>query len=282
MLIEFLALLTADTSRPSKINRINFSQQTLLEMLVDGITDKKLFQIRKYPWKAPEFKPICSWKGVNCTASQDVESVDWNGLNLRGTLDIRFLPLTLIALRARENMLQGSLPFEDLPPSIQTLSLQSNEFMGTVNLTVLPEEIRGIYLRANRLCGSIDLTQLPQSLQILSLSDNELSGSLLIHDLSENIQLMHLQGNLFSGDLDLRGLESFRGVLYLQSNAFSSVAVGSRTSKRYISEINIKGNPLKAVYHTSEFHRWDRALQVDRDTCFVELNMDGMGDTPYK
>ena len=266
-MIAFSLLYTADTTRPAKVSLLNFPQQALLEMLIDGLEPKSLFQKWCLPWQDPEYKDISEWAGVNCTNTGEVHSIDWMAKKLTGRLSLKYLPPTAESFNVSRNKISGSITIEDLPECLRMLRMQENEISGTINLTALPKKMSALHLSNNLLSGTLDFTQLPASMRTIHLDNNDFTGTIDLQKLPELLIVLSATHNSIRGDLDLRGVTV--RYLGLRSNSITVVHMDANRDFRMLGwDVNLRSNPIIEIRHPPDFRR-PRVLQVDSETRFV-------------
>ncbi|KNH06899.1 leucine-rich repeat protein [Perkinsela sp. CCAP 1560/4] len=193
MRFELLLLGTVDSSL-GRVDRESLPQQTLMEMVIDGITNKE-----EICGDLDEPKDIEEWNGVLMEDGEVVE-INWdereltgslhlgwlpssvrkfNGSmsRLTGTVDLANLPIAMTQLELGLNAFTGSIDIERLPPVMEFLNVSSNELIGSLNLGSLPKAMTDFFAHYNKFSGSIDLSQLPAVLARLSLAANQLSAN---------------------------------------------------------------------------------------------------------
>ena len=122
----------------------SFSDQTLMEMLLEGF-DEKTRQVCQDI--RGTYIEVCEWPCVKCDADGSV-----------------------IEISQRDNV-SGSLELRYAPPKMRKFEMTWKHLTGSIDLTQLPENFEELYLFRNQLEGSICLTQLPQNMKEISLSE---------------------------------------------------------------------------------------------------------------
>jgi len=171
----------------------------------------------------------CGVLGVTCVDSK-AAIIDWDALNLNGTVGNHLSKLTISQLWLQNNNLRGSIT--SFPSTIQYFSLENNEFTGRLpalpnfyeaylgnnqfsgKLPDLPNTAMYFYIANNRISGQIP--DLPVHLQYLDIQSNNLHGGLPV--LPSNMVDLILSNNQLKGTLD--SLPSTLQTLNLASNAF--------------------------------------------------------------
>ena len=168
---------------------------------------------------------------VQCDASQRVTGIEWNGLNLFGTIDTSKFPPLLTSIDLYYNNFNGPIP-TNWPNRIKTINLNKNQFSGNVpinwpggliNLQLGENQLTSelskdwpislvvLELYNNKLTGPIPVG-FPNGLQILNLGSNRMNGTIPV--LPSSLTLLRIDRNSFSGDI----LNFPRGVTNLAAN----------------------------------------------------------------
>ncbi|KNH05517.1 hypothetical protein XU18_3488 [Perkinsela sp. CCAP 1560/4] len=98
MRFELLFFETADSSL-GRVGHESLSHQSLMEMVIEGITDKE-----NICGGANEPKDIEEWEGVTIK-DVEVAKIQWNECNLQGSLHLEWLPSTVRKLVVTWNQL---------------------------------------------------------------------------------------------------------------------------------------------------------------------------------
>ena len=116
-------LLFLDTVDPSlgRLDYASLSQQALMEMVIEGITDKEMIC-----GDADEPKDIEEWESVEIEDGEVVE-IDWKKKDLKGSIHLEWLPSSVKELAVSGNRLAGTLDWA-LPTSMKELNLSVNKF----------------------------------------------------------------------------------------------------------------------------------------------------------
>ena len=256
-------------ARAAKTGHITYSQQTLMEMLVEDLPDRSLFRKKARPWSTPAFTPCCTWKGVGCDEHENVLQIWWVSVRLSGPLSFRSLPWTLSNFVAESAWLDGTCDLTDLPSDVETFSVRGNRLTGAVDLTALPEKLKQLNLSENQFFGSLDLVKVPDSVETIILSNNaftgsldleslprgivtfeakinRLEGSLTFNKLPPRMRRLNLQRNIFGGDLAFFDLPEHLENIDLTFNGFSgSVTFARDTGAHFgLTEIDMLGNAV--------------------------------------
>ena len=217
-----LVLITADD--PSHLGRLDytsFSTQALMEIFIQGIENREVIC-----GSADEPEDIDKWRGFEYSQEQPVDGVvrhftiDWDALDLVGTIDLQWLPPTVRSLGAIKNKLSGSLDLTKLPPSIKSLTLGFNKFSGEIELLCLPAGIEMLSVAHNQLSGSLNLEALPSSIKGLYVSGNRFTGTVCLLTLPQELANLYLGKNELSGTVDLTCLPATMTELDLNQNNF--------------------------------------------------------------
>ena len=196
-------LFTAEnipSSRTGRIRGVNVPQEYELANFIKdvGNTDPS--------WNTNT--PACEWNHVICDEGNKVSKLEWAGRKLRGRICLKFLPHSVLEIRAQHNKLSGELPLKDLPPAIAIIDLSDNSFTGSIDLTCLPQTLRQLVLQRNKLSGNVDLGRLPLNLEFLAIDDNAFTGTPDLRRLPPNLSYLDLNRNQFEGWVEFDSLPS--------------------------------------------------------------------------
>mmetsp|Transcript_20865 Transcript_20865/g.32546 ORF Transcript_20865/g.32546 Transcript_20865/m.32546 type:complete len:229 (-) Transcript_20865:60-746(-) len=187
-----------------RIDKSDLSQQTLMEILVSGITNREYICDSG---KDEDYKDISKWNyTVFADLGGNVTAIYWDSLSvgrikLAGTLNLNALPPTVKNFDAFDNVLQGSLDLTNLPGSLRSLFLTNNAFTGTICVTRLPGQLEALSVSDNQLSGTVDLTKLPKGLTQLSLNRNLFEGETDFRQLPESLVRLHVGETSLSGEI---------------------------------------------------------------------------------
>ena len=156
MRFELLFFDTVDSSL-GRLDYTSLSQQALMEMVIEGITQKEAIC-----GDPDEPKDIEEWKGVLMEDGEVVE-IEWRGTylenqsRLTGPLCLEWLPSSVRKFVVRWNQLTGTLDLTSLPTSMKWLDIGHNactgEPDGAVASAGLRAQRRSIDPRSRRLAG---------------------------------------------------------------------------------------------------------------------------------
>ncbi|KNH00533.1 leucine-rich repeat protein [Perkinsela sp. CCAP 1560/4] len=149
MRFELLFLSTVDPSL-GRVDHDSFSHQTLMEMVIDGITNKE-----KVCGDFAEPKDIEEWEGVEIEDGK-VAKIDWDHFDMERSLHLEWLPSSVRKCTMFQSRLTGTLDLASLPISMKELDLGFNAFTGSINLERLPERMESISVFKNKLSGRPD------------------------------------------------------------------------------------------------------------------------------
>ena len=101
----------------------------------------------------------CTSQGVICTGNQaKISAINWDNLNLNGTIDSESIPSTLTSLSLVFNAISGAFPI--LPNGITFLDLSHNMLSGCLPNT-LPFSLKYIHIHDNLLTGYLPPLLMP-------------------------------------------------------------------------------------------------------------------------
>ena len=217
---------SAGVRQAHKVSKVNFGQQALMELLVEGLSVKEEFSAdRKYcffPFSLFEstvedgqYKNACECRGVSCNAHDEVKRIDfsrktYDGIVFRehmylggGSIDLSCIPQSVESFRLNYQSMEGSIETSHFPQGLRAVQLIDNAFSGRFDIPGLPEELINGYFRKNSLCGPIDLTEIPEKLQILDLSYNAIEQAAVIAgNFPQCLVAVRLKGNHIDSIVD--------------------------------------------------------------------------------
>ena len=252
-----------DLSHLGRLDYSNMTQQALMECLVSHLDAGALqaFQDEK-----AQFKDISEWPFLFLD-HEGVVAVDWS--DLRGSIDLQWLPQTVVALQITDSWeLRGTVDFRSLPESLISLKLENTSLCGEIRADGLPKIIETIELRGGSFTANLDLSQIPHSLKKLrihqtenlkynlqctsrtltdiALSDCGLSGTISFHNSPPALRKIDLSKNNLYGTLNLAGIAPTLSRLKLNKNKFSgTLDLDTLPPETYI--VNIGNNAFGEI-----------------------------------
>ena len=175
-----LFVQTADIGR---VDFASLSDQTLMEMLVEGFSEEIE---TKFQDEHGIFKDVCSWGGVKCDDEDNVTSITLIAQN--APISLEYIPPNVKRFEMYTADLTGTLETSGLPRHLKHFAIGGNGFTGTVNFPEFPGDLRVISLYSNEFSGSAILDALPRSLRVLIFRRNNFSGSLCLTNLPPNLK----------------------------------------------------------------------------------------------
>ena len=216
-----LAFLTADAAHIGKASKIAFSDQTLMELFVEGLLERSKL---RFMIKRDEFRDIEAWEGLEFDASGSVTAIQWPHLGLIGTLNFEYLPMNLTKFHVEfSSNLRGEFDFRHFPATVTDISMTLNKFTGSVAFADAPHSLESFLASNNALSGTIDLCRLPPQIVEVYLNINSLTGSLDLTALPATLEELALRSNGFFGTIDFRFLPERIGFINLEENKLSGV-----------------------------------------------------------
>mmetsp|Transcript_24555 Transcript_24555/g.38293 ORF Transcript_24555/g.38293 Transcript_24555/m.38293 type:complete len:277 (-) Transcript_24555:109-939(-) len=223
VLLFLRAFVGADPSALGRLNYESMSQQALMEMLIDGITNREEICGSK---DAPE--DISYWRRLVTDSDNNVKWIIFSFRKLSGSVNLQWLPSTVEKVYLNENTLYGSLDLTCLPNGLVLFNALINEFCGEVDLAQLPDTLIEIALWKNQLNGTLDLEHLPKALENVYLSINRFFGTVCLTKLPPGLKIISMYRNFLSGLIDVRNLPKTLTELWLSSNNFEGETDFSR------------------------------------------------------
>eukprot|EP00009_Paramoeba_aestuarina_P003334 CAMPEP_0201522622 /NCGR_PEP_ID=MMETSP0161_2-20130828/18394_1 /ASSEMBLY_ACC=CAM_ASM_000251 /TAXON_ID=180227 /ORGANISM="Neoparamoeba aestuarina, Strain SoJaBio B1-5/56/2" /LENGTH=217 /DNA_ID=CAMNT_0047921527 /DNA_START=21 /DNA_END=674 /DNA_ORIENTATION=- len=198
--MTYVIIQSADPFLGKVPDKSSLSQQTLMELFIDGITNKETIC---GPPEASE--DLTKWPGLSYNDSGEIIGIHWQNYGLEGSIDLQWLPNSLEKLILWGNRLTGTLDLTVLPDTLTHLSAHSNRFSGSLDLTQLPKSLRRIELNgANVFSGTVDLTQLPPKLGGIWISGKKLVGETDFSHLPVSLTIINIDFTNLSGEIHAR------------------------------------------------------------------------------
>ena len=220
-------------TRPGKVRGANLPQEYELTRFVQNIENP-------HPsWNAST--PACDWEHVTCDEELHVIWINWNGMNMKGSLQWNYLCHTVLEFRAWLNQLRGNVLLGALPSQIVRFDLSTNGFSGELDWSHLPGEMIDLFFSDNKFKGCVDFKHLPLSLKVLQVQYNQFSGDLDLTRLPRLMTHVNLSQNCFTGPLDLQHLPSSLQILNCHRNQFSGLVMFNRLPIS-LSTLNLEAN----------------------------------------
>ena len=265
-----------------------FSDQTRMEMLIDGLTSVK----RKFLDANGDIKDVRDWNvpyQIDVQLRDDrvvdvtlryimfedrqfpfecipplVEDFCVTNCDLHGTLETSHLPPNLTGFDISFNQLKGELNFATFPRGLAEISIGRNEFCGSVVLSDLPDSIIKFDARRNEFSGGLSFANLPEMLAQLFLQDNRLTGEIHIEKLPQAMIALDLSSNLFTGDFRLLEVPPHLLEIRVSQNRLSGTAVLPEASG--IMRFLFICNDMKEVVDAKgNKHVWEGAIVGQRE-----------------
>ena len=197
-------------SADSSIGRVDIgslTDQTLMELLVDGLTDAS----KEYFEKNGFYENVCMFRGITCDEDQRVIKYVFQKYYCEGTVSLDFIPPLVVSFYVFSSNIQniqfcGTLSTETLPKYLEVFDISQNAFSGAVDMTKFPPQLIKVNISKNVFCGTCDFTSLPRGLRELSLRKNKFCGNLVLNSLPLALERLSLSENHFSGTLKLENL----------------------------------------------------------------------------
>ena len=201
------------------LGRINYdcmTQQTLMELLVQGIYDKDRFLSAD-----GTFLDLKYWEGIECTPDGgNVKRIEWSlYFHKAGTIDLQWVPPTVERIDLFGSLLHIT-NFDKLTPSLEKFNYGNNEVRDKMQNFQLPENLRSIRLQDNFISGTVDLGDFPFNLRVFDADGNDLHGTLDLDKLRSPIKEVGLANNNFEGMIFFDSLPATLKELRLGENRF--------------------------------------------------------------
>ena len=263
------ALLKDTADMLSRADILNMSDQTLMELFVDGIYQRYAFQDTE-----GEYEDISTWKFLQFNSQGQVVGIDFDFFD--GSLALQFLPRTVTYFRVRRakvdihidaaglprdmetfivygtNKASGTIDFCSFPPALRTLNLSLNRLSGSAEFRSLPARLESLEIYSNKFSGEISLESLPKSLENLNIRSNEFQGPVCLKSLPQALRDLNVSHCAFSGSLDLSNIPPLLVCLLANDNAFTGDLIFD-SERKCIEHADFSKNLLSgtAVLHSS-------------------------------
>mmetsp|Transcript_6987 Transcript_6987/g.10593 ORF Transcript_6987/g.10593 Transcript_6987/m.10593 type:complete len:221 (-) Transcript_6987:59-721(-) len=191
-----IAVLTDDPAL-GRFEKPSFSQDILMEMLVQGIDNRKIICGR-----IEKPRPLKEWYGISFHyRTKGVFKIEWPMYELEGWIDLQYLPTTVDILNVSLNGLTGCIDLAVLPDSLTQLLLSGNQFSGSIDLTKLPSRMKKLDISDNKLTGCIDLTNIPSTMLEMNLDNNTFYGETDFSNLPKSLRMLNLTNTKLEGTI---------------------------------------------------------------------------------
>ena len=163
--------ICTDHAALSSWNTFDISDQMMMEILLtasDTDYNRTAF--------GGDASDACTWQAVECDASRDVCSIDWDvrRIAIRGSVDFHMLPGKLRKFSIITQDCHGEMRTDALPPNLEAFSARECHFTGTADLRNLPGSLQVVFIAQNRITAVENLVNLPASLHFLKIDECEL------------------------------------------------------------------------------------------------------------
>ena len=222
--------LMADPDALGKVDYAAHPQETLMELLVDGVSCRYLQEDHGAFREADgTFLDISRWKGVTRDSNGSIIRILWTQPyilwdnvkhgKVSGTLALQWLPQSIQSFEIYDQP-GGDFEAVYLPRSALFVTMHRCMLCGTVNAAQLPQRLEVFNISRNMLGGSIKFDDLPATLRHFNISHNKISGTIDLHKLPPNIRVAELHENHLEGSIDLSHVPKSLRTLTLHENAF--------------------------------------------------------------
>ena len=271
--------IAAIDSALGRLNYESLSDQTLMEMLFDGLGAKDKWRLQD---GNGNYADSCEWTlgwrmKVQCTDDRvkNIKVIDrtfrpkqfpFNFIpplteffavkdcGIQGTLDTSLLPVHLIKVDVTFNKLHGTIDVKAFPRTLKHIYIYVNAFSGSCALSELPSSVIIAYWSNNRFSGELPLDGLPKSMKSLTLEKNNLTGSIAMARLPSKLERVNLANNAFSGEFRLMELPIYLEEIIICGSAIErAVIVGS---SKYMFFSLRHDSITEVVDETGRRHRW--------------------------
>ena len=194
------------------------SDQTLMEMLIDGIWQKdkeKLFDTNG------NFIDACEWMGVKCEGDRVTHIIALHMEFRRKMFPFWYIPPLVEKFVAEYRYFHGTLNTNDLPRGLRNFNVAYNKLNGTLSLRELPRSLEKFRVYINLFSGSVAFADLPQSLKVFDAGGNQFSGEISWNAIPPKLKYLNLWRNALTGSINIERLPASMQSIVLSANAFS-------------------------------------------------------------
>ena len=262
-----------------RLNYESLSDQTLMEMLFDGLNTKDK---RRLQDGNGSYADACEWKygfhiAVQCTDElvtqifmkarsfsskpfpfnfipPKTRSFTVKDCGIQGTLETALLPVHLSKFSVADNKLYGTIDFQAFPNTIQCIYIYGNAFSGSCVLADLPRTVVVFNAKKNNFCGSLSLDQLPLAMEMLIVSENNFTGSIDIARLRRRVEHVDLSQNAFSGDFRLLTFPDYLETICIRGNAIKKAVLRGSSGEMFFTLQH--DSITEVVDETGRRHSW--------------------------
>ena len=265
-------ILAADIQGIARADKSSLPQQTLMELMVQGISKEKLEST--FTDASGNFHDYTTWECVSCDENDNVYQVCKMSVNYRG-LNLEYVPSTVRRIIFMSAQLDGTVPWGALPPALEKLNLAVNFLEGSARLDLLADSTQRVNIARNSLTGSLLLEKLPKSpIELIAFKNNfsgsvnlssvppkcveidatwnNLTGGLDITALPDGFQKIGLGSNLLSGDINFRTMPDSMKDIDLEDTAFSGDIVFGEMPASFKRLMISSPHPIRIVNAAGE------------------------------
>ena len=257
------SLFTAEISSIGRFDAQSLPQQTLIEMLVENITDVGIAKDA-----SGCFIEIKRWSILSFDVEDNVTEIrmDADNVEMRfdffddvkiprsiasgcfeegGSIDLRFTPSTVHSITLSFMDFAGTLETQRLPHGMTELLINANQFFGPFDIKGLPPGMREAHIQKNHFAGVLLVEYLPEQMFIFNASANRFHGTVNLTKLPHGLVELYLSMNTFHGDIRLLDIPSALRKVRLHGNKFSSAdIIGGSERLNVILDASLKGKVL--------------------------------------
>ena len=256
----------------AKVNIDSLSDEMRMELLVEHLTGKDLFQKQDGEYLESE------WPGVTYSESGDVTAIEWTSetdimhddlvVEAGGSIDLRFLPSTVEDASISRLELDGTICTASLPRGLRILNLDENIFRNDFRIEHLPEKMERVCLYKNSFQGSLNIPMLPSGMYFFDVAFNFFEGTVDLTRLSANLKFLLLAGNYLTGDVDLRNIHEALSLntISLTANKFAqgTLLIGDFPPK--FGVVRFSQDAFETIAHPD-----GKAVKVENKESYSEI-----------
>ena len=254
---------TAEISSIGRFDTQSLPQQTLMEILVENLTDVGIAKDA-----SGCFIDIKGWSILSFDVEDNVTEIrmDADNAEMRfdffddvkiprsiasgcfeegGSIDLRFTPSTVHSLSISFMGFTGTLETQTLPHGLTELLINANQFFGPFDIKGLPPGMQEAHIQKNHFEGALLVEYLPEQISIFNASANRFHGTVNLTKLPHGIEELYLSMNTFHGDIRLSNIPSALRKVRLHGNDFTFAdIIGGTKRLNVILDASLRGNVL--------------------------------------
>ena len=212
-MLRLVQLLSSSDIQLGRFDTFSLTQQARMELVIQDVSE---YSVDDFLDEEGNFTDCCDWDRNVCDENEELIDINFGALD--GTLNLKYIPLTVKTITIAPSDVEGRLCTESLPEGLEELLVVNTYFYGFVNLSSLPPNIHTVHLSTNAFRGSVCLSALPATIKLLDLQSNRFLGPISLDSLPGKLEVLRLSHNLFCGSVSLQELPASLRELDLSFN----------------------------------------------------------------